>query len=394
MDVPVNYSIIDKRQPKDLTTVTFTGYKKVDVIRVFEEAIKNNKIENACNWLIELHISGKLDDIWRVIFFSMSKFINIENPYLPSWLWIKYNKYKSIIKQFNKGYEYESRNNQETRNMLVDMIIIITCSEKNKRLEHLPKINNFSRELIENKIISRNLKLIKPIIDNEQDDKDIILATNEIANNLRNNLAKVDDLIYWYCWLMGLEKFKKKNGIAFLCKKRKIQNIDEKYYNDWNWIIWKIIFNEVSHRFSSTLRNEINALFNIYKWKYSNSTRVNKQYIIYHAFMLLKYEINWRTPLIKKYEYRVQACCNINQLYRLKTCIDPPVDIIEQNNKEIKEEKEFKETNEIVKQKPQIYVNTNKSAKYNIKMKDNENEKKESNMLKKLSYMNNLIFYK
>lgn len=319
MDVPINYSILDKRNIKDFTFLTFSEYKKKDVINEFEKSINDQKLEDSCNWMIELHISGSLDSIWKSIFNLISKNINIENPYLPSWILLKFIKYNKLINNFKKGFEYESRNNQEMRNLFADIITILVYSNKNKRLDNLPKIkdNDFTKDNISYKLISKNSNIIDNII-SSNDDKDIVLAINEIANILKIDILKCEDLIYWYIWLLKFEKIKKKNNILFTCKKRNIEGVNSKFFNDWNWLIWKIIFQECKLKFNDKLTNEINALFRIYKWKFSNSTKISKQYIIFHAFLLLKSDINWKIPLIHKYELRVQACCNINHLYKFK----------------------------------------------------------------------------
>ena len=45
--------IDDCRNYKDFKIVTFSGYKKNDVINAFLKGIDSKNIETACNWLIE-----------------------------------------------------------------------------------------------------------------------------------------------------------------------------------------------------------------------------------------------------------------------------------------------------------------------------------------------------
>ncbi len=407
MNVQYDYSIVDKRNIKDFSTITYTGYKKLDVINQLEKSILDQNLEIACNWFIELHISGKTDSIWKIIFNIITKNINIENPLLPSWVWLKYKRYNMIMKKFNKGYEYESRNSQEIRNLLVDIITILVYSNKSNILNILPKVINkdFETDNILKKIISKDLKLSKNIVCDE-DNNELILAINEIAN--LNHNGNIKDIIYWYIWIEKIEKFKKGNSIEFYCKKREIKGISKKYYNDWVWLIWKIILSSSQH--DSRLHNEIIALYNIYKWKYSKSTRNQKQYIIFHAFLLLKENINWNISLINKYEYRVQACCNINQLYKLKKfneIIDTNInlDMISHINSNldsnldsnlVKEDKiEYQKINEIVNTEPKISVKTQKHGKpFKIKIKDCEKERQEAKTMKKMDLFNKIVLYK
>ena len=391
MNVQYNYSIVDKRKGKDFTSVTYSGYKKIDVIKQLEKYIMDGNLEAACYWFIELHISGKIDAIWKIVFGVMSKNINIYNPNLASWLWLKYKRFCIIIKKFNKGYEYESRNNQEMRNLLVDIITILVYSNKSKILEKLPKVtnNDFAHNNIVNKMISKNLLSSQDII-NVDDDKELQLAINEIINQCK--LGNTTDMIYWYIWLDKIEKFKKTNNIEFHCKRREIKGVSSKCYGDWVWLVWKIILQESQH--NDKLHNEIIALYNIYKWKYSKTTRGQKQYIIFHAFLLIKEHINWHILLINKYEYRIQACCNINQLYKLKKYDEP----IKTNPQIMYEEKlEYKKINKIVNTVPEIKVKTQmkeKAKPFKIKTKDNDKEREEAIMMEKLDLFNRIILYK
>jgi len=140
MNVPVNYSIIDKRNCKEFKQITYCGYKKVDVLKEFANSLLKNNLEIACNWMVELHISGKNNDIWNIIFITFVRNINIKNPNFCSWVWLKYERYIGILKRFNKGYEYESRNNQEIRNLYADIITTLLYASKTDVFLTLPKI--------------------------------------------------------------------------------------------------------------------------------------------------------------------------------------------------------------------------------------------------------------
>jgi len=393
MNVPKEFSIIDNRNMKDFSIATFSKYKNIDVIKKFDDSIIRGNLEEACNWLIELHISGKMNNIWEVIFCAISKNINIKNPNLISWTWLKYIKYEKIIKKINKSYEYESRNNQEIRNLFADVITILICSDKSQIFDKLPKFNN--KDLIYNNY-SKKIKFLDQSIindifpDKNNMDKEFKIGINEIGNQIKN--GKIEELIFWCIWLDKLEKSKKKNGMTFICPEIEIKDINKKYQCDWVWSVWYIILLNSKH--SDILINEINALYNIYKWKYSTATRNKKQYILYHSLLLLKNNINWKIPLIYKYEYRIQACCNINQLYKLKKMyeIKHIKDDSDNNNNN-----SYKQINKkAINNKPEINIKTETKPKkpFQIKEKNDEQAKIEANMMKKMDYFNNIVFYK
>ena len=387
MDVPIESSIIDDRKAKDFTTATFTGFKKMDVINQLSKSIENGKLEEACFWSVELHISGHINLIWNEIFNIMTKKINIENPKLPLWLWLKYKKFLQIIKGYTKTFEFEHRNNQEIRNLLVDVVAVIALSRKNEEFDkkNLPKIENkdFTEESIKRNMIARDLNLIVDEISNE-DDSEIKIAINEIANHLRNDRSRVDHLIYWYIWLVKLEKFKQKNKIKLKSQKREIKHINTKYNGDWIWLLWRIILKETEYKNDKKIKIQVVSLYNIYKYRYTNIGKDKKQYAILFSFMLLKNRNNWNMPIIRFYHLRIQACGNINQLYKLK----------KQEQPKKGEEKEMYENikNSV---KPKIEIKTsNKKEKFKIDPKKREEEREEAKMFEKINHLNNLIVYK
>ena len=80
MEIPVKYLISDIRTPKEFNQGTISGYKKRDVIKAFENAIINSKLEEAIHWCVELHISTYDKEIWKSIFETYFKYIHVNNP--------------------------------------------------------------------------------------------------------------------------------------------------------------------------------------------------------------------------------------------------------------------------------------------------------------------------
>jgi len=311
MDVPISSMIIDNRKINDFKILTFNGYKKTEVIKELQNAILNQILEDSCYWYCELHISGQLRELWKIIFTISFKNINFDNPFLFEWLIFKHIKYQKLILQYQKGFEYESRNNQEIRNLLIDVITIITLSNKNKRFLDLPKIkvHDFYEEKMANKVIL-NVLISDGIIYNDED-KELRTAIKQIYHHLSQQMTKFEDLLYWYCWIEALEKLKKQNKLTFYIKKRKINNIKERHYRNWNWIIWKIIL-KIGGK-----TNEINMLYEFYK---KNIGKPYSKFIIFNAFYLIKFNDHnlFNKPLIETYETRIKACINVNELYLAK----------------------------------------------------------------------------
>ena len=56
--------INDVRILKDFKKISFSGYEKGKVVKKLIESLVSNKIEDACNWAVELSCSGHYKELW------------------------------------------------------------------------------------------------------------------------------------------------------------------------------------------------------------------------------------------------------------------------------------------------------------------------------------------
>ena len=49
---------------------------------------------------------------------------------------------------------------------------------------------------------------------------------------------------------------------------------------------------------------------------YKIGSKMNRKNLIFNAMYILKEKCDWSKPLVKKYSIRIQACANINAIYR------------------------------------------------------------------------------
>ena len=318
LDVPKHYFIIDPRSGKLLRSLTISGFRKSDVTHALEMAIAKDDLEAACRWSVELHASGQMDLFWDTIFTITCKYINIANPNMYLLIWSRYQKYKSFNNWVQKKYHYELRNNQEMRNLVVEIVSVITLSKKNKLLLHPPPIydSDFHHKIIKDHCVSEDFNEIQRFVSDENDAEEIILAMNEILNVLRFNMNT--SAIYWYHWLDRLTILKRKENRILKCQSRKINQIKESYWTDWVWILWNILLEQ--SKLTPTIEKHVRVLYNFYKHNFTSATRRHKHVIISTAILFIKYEINlqlaWDTSVIRNYSIYLQAIGNINMIYK------------------------------------------------------------------------------
>jgi hypothetical protein len=320
MEIPNAYQIVDYRKPEVFKKITFGNYQKTDVLSAFQKSLQNGNTNEACHWMVELLVSGHIDDIWFKILSITSKCINIANPSLPQYIYYRYSQYIDLVTKplFEGEFIIKTRNVQEMRNHLSEMITILCTSSKNV-IGKTPKINKeaFRIDNFKAQLDAVEYKLVNKII-MEEDPSEVKVVANEIAYCLKENYSSFDRCNYWLHWLLEWEKISSKKCGKFQCANRSKNYIKPQFAHDFIWIVWDIIFQEVKQRksmYMNKINNQIRALYEMYCYQFSASTKKKKIFMVIHAFLLLTMEINWSGPIINNYPIVLQSSANINLLF-------------------------------------------------------------------------------
>jgi len=309
MDIPKYYIIHDTRIAKDFKGVSICGYKRLDVIKQYQNCIINNRLEDSIRWCVELHATCLNKQLWDIIKSTYIKYIHINNPKLYFYILKREKDYKSIISNFPKKHEIFTRNNQELRNLFSELTAILTLNKKNNIFveKSLPTISNksFNNNEIRKRIISKNLDNIHQYVNNSTT-SEMKLALNEILTNLSNKNGTYQNCIYWYIWIDKIEKYIKSNS--------KILIKECEYEDHWVFIIWNIILN-----FKNNLHKKdaifIKKLYDKYKYNFKLSQMNQKKYYLFICFYIIKNNINWNIILYPQEHLIIQSNCNINSMY-------------------------------------------------------------------------------
>ena len=322
MNIPNEYSINDPRLTKDFKGITISGYKRSDVTNVLNSSMVNSKIEEACRWGVEFHSTGLLVNIIKEIELVYLRNINIRNPYFLFYFYKRRNYLYKLLEYYPKKMLIFSRNNQEIRNLISELIGICTLSKKSNIFDtkSLPKLGKFAfnYKTIRNKITSKNTNRIYSYL-HQQDPGEIKIALNEIANLLYNDNKTFYKIVYWYIWLKKVTQIKNKKckieNLNFFCKEYDIQEVGTIYRNEWSWPLWKIILDYIEHK-SKILNTFIRKLNFEFKKNYKGMNKKNKHYLILYTLYIVSTPINWKVKIRQHESILIQVCCNINKLYK------------------------------------------------------------------------------
>lgn len=326
MDVPEKFIINDTRKGNEFHKITYSGYLKKDVLEILFKKIDESSLEEVCTWCVEIVISGYFEDLWERIIIYYAKYININSPYIPYHIFLRLNQFLKISKKddFKKNL-LDMRNSQEVRNHFCEMVCIITNATKMRKPLPLSRINSndFSKSVFERKLVakdySNSVKILTP-----NDPSELTIIVNEFSFHISENHFNINKAIYWLSWIIEWEKINIKKYGHFHCSSRNIVGVENKNKRDFIWIFWEIILNETMSRNKEDLEKQIRSLMEFFKYKYSLSKKRKRIHIFINAIQILSPEFKFteemakRYPIYEKYHLIIQACSNINSIYKDK----------------------------------------------------------------------------
>tara|TARA_B110001469_G_C9612507_1_gene304748 strand:+ start:365 stop:1459 length:1095 start_codon:yes stop_codon:yes gene_type:complete len=357
------YLIVDTRDIDDYNKLSFSGYKKNDVLNVLLKSIETKKIENTCNWVTECICSGYIELCWEKMLLYASDVISINNPSLPNYLYKKnilfYNIYNNIDKKKEKNEIIELRNNQIIRNLFFSISIILALSSKTKRYNKYPKIkledfnfNNISLRL------SANVNLLPDNFIHFNEPEELKIIINEIYYHLKNKTGGYDKCIYWIIWILEWEKKIKKNKGPWNIDNRNI-DVDEKYKADLIWIIWGVILLESKYR-DNNIKKQVQSLFELYISNFKIGKKNKRLPYLFNSVVYLMNNYNLNIEMIPNRDIYIQCQINNNKLFELKKIYEVKPIVKKQvkiKKKKIKKTDDIDDIDDIYKNKLDLFNN-------------------------------------
>jgi hypothetical protein len=332
MDLKIN----DKRNSKDFTSITFSGFKKSQVIQEILKSLLNNNVETACYWSAELICSGHLIELWELIILYIGKYINIGNPKLFLFVESCIDHFKRISSQSYLLDELELRNDASIRNLFAE-IMCVYCHSKRKHPLSECKISylEFNVRNLGDKLKAPNVEFIKDIF-KEGDPKEIYFALNELYYSisvLKDNVTAC----YWIDWIIEFDIEVRKQKTKKLACKRDYIPVNEKEQCSLIWTIWDI-FIDISNKQPSSKRI-VDSILKIFCLRYGKSIPKKRKFLLYNCVLLLTEKIDYSIPIIHDKALLTKIQENIFKIYKQikenEITILPPIMVKSSKDKSI-----------------------------------------------------------
>ena len=196
-------------------------------------------------------------------------------------------------------------------------------STKTRKPKNLPRItdNEFTPGVFQKRLIAKSLDAAEKFVASD-DPPEMRIIINEFSYNLEEMRYNFENLIYWLSWAFEWEKINQKKNKEFLCCVRDINGIERKHCRDFIWIFWEVILCETNKRNNEILTKQVRSLYEFFKMKFTPGKKRKRVYLILQSLELLNINIDSeyveKNPIMDRYHLMVQACGNINQLYKEK----------------------------------------------------------------------------
>jgi hypothetical protein len=312
----MEHEINDVRTEKELKIVSFSGYKRTDVVKQLYESLLTSKLEESCYWSAELVCGGNYMDLWNTVILCMSKNIHFGNPKLPSYIELRMNSFKEIMQNGFVGQEIRLRNNEKIRTLFCE-IMIVMCLSKKKHSVELIKLNK--RETFELTKMNHRFKADKTTYANsifrKEDPKELFVAINEIMYHLSPCSENVSDVCWWIEWVLAYEQECGKKKTKCICDRRGYSNVPTVNQKEIIWILWEgILFTSESK--STFVKKTINSLFQVFTLRYTPGVVRRRRHILYFAVSILFEHIESKIPLISDNSMISSILSKINNIYK------------------------------------------------------------------------------
>jgi hypothetical protein len=323
--VPINYQLQDTRGLNDFKINLLGGYPKAKINTLLDKSLSEGNIEKGCFCAFQLLASGQCNQLWDKLVAFIFKNINIANPALPFWLSNKYLLWYKMVafKEFSNNGILMTRNIQQFRTIISEMVIICCQSKKRKMdiLKYKIKDEDFIIANFHKRCKSRDNILINGLC-GANDPVEIKTAANEFCYHLLNK--NIQDCLYWLNWILYWEKINIKKYKTFTVQARQIEGIPTQYIRDVIWLLWSI-FHQVRSRLlnnsisgpinSKKLEIHLDALWNMYYKGWKPSWKSKRLPLFIWSIHYLIYPLDWNIPVIDNLKNYVKAVSNNNMMF-------------------------------------------------------------------------------
>jgi hypothetical protein len=279
-----NSNINDIRGTKDFQNVTFSKFKRSEVLKELLKNLINSKVEDSCYWCIELICSGHFKQLWELFVDYYTTYIHSGNVKISIYLEKQHQKFQEIAKQ---GYQHDVlslRNNSHIRGMFGEIIYVL-CVAKKKHCFSMIKLDRMDYDWIHLKELMKapNLEFVEHLL-LQEDPQSLLMPLNEFAYHIHAQHKNTMEACYWVEWILG---FDAQCHPKLKCERRVFAPVESTKQMDVVWMIWGALLAETKQRQLPLIAKIVHSLLYLFGIHYTSTSFKKKKNILYFAICIL-----------------------------------------------------------------------------------------------------------
>jgi hypothetical protein len=307
--------INDIREPKDFKGITFSEFKKTDVKKELITNLYKSKIESACYWSSELICAGHYSDLWDIIIGFYTKHIHIGNAKLVTYLELRINNFKTLLKNGYVDQELRLRNNSQMRKLFCEVMCVLCEAKKSHSYAEVKvKKEDFDLTQMTERFKAPDIKYIEDIF-LKDDPKELFISANEFAYNLSEEGKNCVGACYWMEWIIEFETICKQKKERFCCERRIFAEVDPRCQMDIIWIIWDV-FLTISKKHNTLIQRIVKSALNLFCLRYRPNCHKKRKHIMYFIIGIFTESFSIEEEIVKD-KNKIQVITNgIHKIYK------------------------------------------------------------------------------
>ena len=286
--ISTEFEFQDVRNTDDFKTISFTGYKKIDVKNKIFKCLQSGQIEEVCYWTAEYVAAGHFVELWDICFYFMGKYIHLGNPLLVLFIQKQYTQFREIAnEQIYQQNPLHLRNHTQVRHIIAEIFCTMALSDKKHSYEELKIDISTSTFALENQLRADHSEYASDIM-HYKDPREWTIAMNEFGYHISNEKSYNMNLAcFWVEWMIQFDSLCKRRKTPLCCERRiDYTDIENKYRCDFIWIIWETLV-YYSLKRGNLEHILINTIFQLFRVRYTSSTVKKRKPLIYFAISIL-----------------------------------------------------------------------------------------------------------
>lgn len=313
-----SFRINDMRNAKEFNGITFSGYKKGDVFKELNKALKEGRVEPACYWSAELICAGHLLELWEVIFGFAGKNIHTANPLLFPYLELRLASFLECVRERYTDNELEIRNNDFMRELFGEIIATLALSKKTYSVDSVKIKSNTEFDMlnIANKLKAPSMSYAGSYMTPE-DAQEVLVAINEFVYHLSDDSKNAMMAFYWLEWIISFDTLCRTRKQPLSCMQRKMgDHISPKYYGDVIWLVWDILIRKSKETPQVIVSKIMSSLCSLFSLRYSSGAKKKRKSLLYMGVHLLTIKIDFSISITTNKPQVSAVVKDIGKIYK------------------------------------------------------------------------------